>query len=148
MRRAMLVIGFAAFIFALSTVGCVEMSTKYGMFVLDSPSGERFFFRREARGLNHDTLSITRNSNACRQPDPMTDIIFVDSGTVLFYKISGNQINIYVNSLPKMPTKFSDFTDVSFHSINNGEFLNLTENYQRMGFEKIEVRLDDSLTCR
>lgn len=40
----------------ITTSSCI-FDSKYGLVTIESPSGEKFYFRREARGLNYDSLS-------------------------------------------------------------------------------------------
>lgn len=129
--------------------GCSDLSSQYGMREVKSPSGEAFYFRREARGLNFDSLSLTKNSDHCREPDPATDIIFSGLGPVqLFYKFVDNELHLYLSIPVKVPNKFSEETKIVQHELSNPEFIFMKENYESKGLEITEIPLDRTLACK
>jgi hypothetical protein len=118
----------STFVLFGASIGCSDLgSSRYGLVALNVPPAEELYFRREARGLNFDQLSITRNADVCAKTDRSQDIVFVGSNTHPFYKIVGNEVHIYVGIVPEIPLGFGTSTKIIFHEINNGEFLNYRE---------------------
>ena len=116
------------------------MSDDYGVQLIQSPNGEKLYFRRDTRGLNYDSLSLSRNSNYCAEPDPNEAVIFNGHGDQpVFYKFEGNTLHIFDGGYIKMPPHFSDKVSVVVHKISNPEYIALEQNYQKKGLERSEV---------
>jgi hypothetical protein len=133
---------------AMLNLGCQDLSSQYGMREVRSPNGEVFYFRREARGLNFDSLALTKSRDYCREPDPSTDIVFSGLGPVyLFYKFNGNELHLYLSVPVKVPDTFADRTKIIQHELSNPEFMFLKQNYESKGLEIADIQLDEALTC-
>ncbi len=143
-----LLTGLLLLILVMTNSACPDMSSSYGLFVVESPNGEKLYFRREARGLNYDSLSLSQNQDYCSEPDASSDFIFAESATTLFYKFEGNELHIYLTVLAKTPSNFSAETKVVQHKLNNLEFLAIKENYKNKGLELLDVSLNEMLTCK
>ncbi|MDM7921187.1 MAG: hypothetical protein QUS14_02715 [Pyrinomonadaceae bacterium] len=139
------------FFFAIALTGCGVGDlggSQYGLLRTQAPSGEVFYFRREARGLNHDTLSLSKNSDFCAEPDPNNSLIFTGLGPVtVFYKFAGDELHLYLTSKVDVPAHFSNSTKPVFHKINNLKFIELRESYAEKGLRITEVPLDPKLSC-
>lgn len=128
---------------------CPDMSSSYGLFIVESPSGERLYFRREARGLNYDALSLSANPDYCSEPNAENDFIFVGLGpTHLFYKFEDDELHLYLVNVAKTPDKFSGKTKVIQHQLNNLEFLAMKENYKSKGLALLDISINDTLKCK
>lgn len=126
-----------------------ESSAVYGLKLIESPSGEKFYFRREARGFNYDLLSLSKNSDYCSKPNGNTDIIFEGLGPIiLFYKFENNELHLYLSRAVKVPVNFSDKVSVIQHDLSNPEFIEMGQTYKIIGLEKVEVLLDEALKCK
>jgi hypothetical protein len=127
--------------------GCQTNMSSYGFSEVSLPNGQKLFFRREARGLNYDSLSITANPDFCASPNLDEDITFPSIGAVVFHRFNEGRLVIYVISPPQIP-KESPLKDVvTIQKITNPEFLNLKETYKERGLELADVPLDESLKC-
>jgi hypothetical protein len=135
-------------VIAMLNFGCSIQSSQYGMLMVESPAGEKLYFRREARGLNFDSLALTKNPDHCREPDPSTDIVFKERGPIiLFYKFQDDELHLYVSIPTNVLDKFLKKTKIVQHELSNPEFLFLKENYKSKGLEMVAITLDKSLTC-
>ena|SRR5215216_4043837 len=135
-------------VMAMLNFGCADLFSQYGMRMVESPSGEKLYFRREARGLNFDSLVLTKNPDHCREPDPSHDIVFFGLGPIhVFYKFEENRLHLYLTNLVDVPDKFSDKTQIVQHKLSNPEFIFMKENYKTDGLGLIDVPLDKALTC-
>ncbi len=130
----------------IPTSSCI-FDSKYGLTAIESPSGEKFYFRREVRGLNYDSLSLSTSSDYCSEPDPSNAFIFHIIQPTVFYKFEGNELHLYTTAPTETPPNFSDKTKVIQHDLNNPEFLAMSENYKDRGLEIIEPPIDKSLFC-
>jgi hypothetical protein len=140
--------GILLAVIAILNFGCSDFSSQYGMLMIESPAGEKLYFRREARGLNFDSLALTKNPDHCRKPDPSTDIIFKGlDPNVLFYKFQDNELHLYIDIPTNVPDNFLEKTKIVQHEITNPKFLFLKENYKSEGLEMVDVKLNESLTC-
>jgi hypothetical protein len=132
---------------AVMTISCVDFAPQYGLRKLNLPSGEVYYFRREARGLNFDSLSLVTSSDHCREPNPGTDIIFKGLGPLhLFYRFSDDEMHLYLTTRIEVPPDFSK-TKIVQHELNNGEFMRLLETHKSEGLEMVNVEIDSTLIC-
>ena len=139
-RICLLVIG-------ILTMACSGLESKYGLYELKTPTGEILFLRREARGLNWDQLSLTKNANVCDAPDKSYDYIFPEAGTTLYYRFEGSDLHFDVNSLPSIPSLSLYSGRILLHEVhfvNSPEFKGIQKE---KGNTYLEVPLDDSISC-
>lgn len=135
---------------AMIIMGCGRGSDygDYGLLKIQAPNGEEFYFRREARGLNYDALSLSKDSNVCAKPDPDNALIFRSVGPVeVFYRFEGNDLHLYKMSPVDVPKNFSNTIKLVLHDITNPEFIALHKSYADRGLEISDVPLNPKLTC-
>jgi hypothetical protein len=128
--------------------GSCGLRTEYGLNTIKSPNGEKFYFRRAARGLNYDTLTLSKNSDYCAEPDPNTTLIFHGLGPkTIFYKFVGDELHIYDVASVEMPRNFSEKVKVIINQISNPQFIAMGNNYKEKGLEKSDVPINNTLFC-
>src|SRR5689334_10162376 len=131
-----------ALILPLLAAGC-GFGTEYGVSPIKSPGGEILYFRREVRGRNFDALSLSKNPNYCSKPDPDEAIIFRGMGPfTVFYKFVGDELHLYSIEELKVPRHFSERVKVIIHNVTNPEHIQMHDDYQKMGLEKLDVPIN------
>lgn len=92
---------------AVINTTCVDLSSEYGIRPVVSSSGAKLYFRREARGLNYDAISLTENDDYCSDRNPRTDYLFGKSGDTIYYKFEGDTLHLFVGTPAKVPPSYS-----------------------------------------
>jgi hypothetical protein len=143
------VIALSTSIFILLTTLVIynfpDMSSQYGLVTI-SVDGKQLYFKREARGLNYDSLILSTNKDHCAEYNPDSDYDFTNSDPTVYYKVDGEVLHITAsNAAP--PKDFP--VKVSIHRItDNSEWFDLEENHLEKGLELLNIPLSDDLTCK
>ncbi len=135
---------------ALTLTGCGKGRdyADYGLLKIQAPNGEEFYFRREMRGRNYDSLSLSNEPNACAKPDPDNALAFDSEGPVrVFYSFKGNELHLYKMSPVGAPKNFSNTIKLVLHDITNLEYIDLLESYKGKGLEISDVPINPALIC-
>ena len=124
---------------------CDEANRTFGMLELKYPNGEKVYFRREARGLNFDSLTLSRDPNHCRVPDNTSDIIFKGLGPIhLFYPFEGDNLHLYLTNPVTIPPVLKNLNIIQ-HGLTNQQYLAFSKNHKSEGLEFLDIPLDERL---
>lgn len=134
---------------AISLIGCVTPSgSDYGLLRIQAPNGEEFYFRREMRGRNYDSLALSKDSDPCTQPDPDHAVIWRGMGpSITFYRFEGNELHLYEMEDLVIPPNFSKTIKVIIHQITNPQYNALRESYAEKGLAISDVPLNSKQIC-
>lgn len=115
--------------------------------MIESPSGKKLYFRREVRGMNYDSLSLSKDSNYCSKPDPQTSLIFHSIGPHPFYKFNGEELHIYTMSDVTKPPKLVNGIELVLHKLTNQQSIGMKEKYREMGLQSADVPIIKGSWC-
>ena len=139
---------FIMCVLMFSLTSCEGLSSKYGVHRLVVFEDQQVYFKREVRGLNYDSLTLSANKDHCVKPNPHHDYIYDELGPItLFYKTEGNTLEIFSTTLAKQPQSFPVSIKIVQHKLSPLEFAKLKQNYKERGLEILEVNINETLSC-
>lgn len=140
---AILIVIPLTFVLAVYYFTFPDFSSQYGITTI-SVDGKQLYFKREARGLNHDDVILSPNNDHCAEYNPETDVSFPLLDDIIYYKIKDDVLYLVTRQVIRaenFPVK------VEFKSIYATEGFELSEKHKEMGLELLDVRLRDELKC-
>ncbi len=148
----------SVFIFILEVVfNNLPFSSKYGLVEI-SVNGKPLYFKREARGLNYDSVILSADGNYCAEYNPELDYRFTSLDDTIYYKIdsgvlyllTGNPVlsgyNYQSEQYIVQPKKFP----VKVVIIEPDKLIiyeKRKELYKDKGLQLLEIQLVDDLKC-
>lgn len=144
---SLLLIGLC--ILALGNNSCANSPYSYGIVSLKVSESQEVYFKREARGLNHDSLVLSANKDYCAEPSPQVDFIFHASGShSIYYKIENGILIMYPSSAATPPESRQFPVKVVQYDLTTLDYAELQKNHEKLGLKYLEVKLDEKLKCK
>ncbi|MDN5217497.1 hypothetical protein QQ020_35825 [Fulvivirgaceae bacterium BMA12] len=84
---------------------------------------------------NHRKIILSENKKSNTKYDSLTDYIFSD--VPVFYKVSGDTLNIYTTGLSRIPKNQYENLIVNQIKISGPEYHKLLDDYKSKGFDLI-----------
>ena len=141
-------------ILLLSICAC----SKYGITELKTSNGNKIYFKREARGLNYDSVILSANDNYCAEYNPELDYRFTTIDPTIYYKIDSNALYLLSGNLtlpgyeykPEQYVTAPKSFPVKVVIVKPDKLIvweKRKELYQDKGMELLEIPIDDNLKC-
>lgn len=143
--------------YAIIIYNMPDFSSVYGIAKI-SVSGRQLYFKREARGLNYDSVVLSANDNFCDKYNPESDFRFTTADPVIYYKIdsdtlyllSGNPASGGSEHKPDDYVVAAESFSVKVVIVRPDRLIDWEkrgELYQDREMKLLEIPLDDNLKC-
>lgn len=120
----------------------------YGTVMIAMPNGKKVYFKREV-GFDHDVWVISPTSDVCHIPNADIDYRFRQMGPIdPLYKIEGDTLFLYIRGTVAGAPKSGQFPiSIIQKEVDPLDYLKMESDLGKLGLTRLEVRIDDSLTC-
>jgi hypothetical protein len=120
----------------------------YGTVMIAMPDGQKVYFKREV-GFDHDLWVISPSDDVCHMPNADTDYWFHQMGPIdPLYKIKGDTILLYIRGVAAAAPKGGQFpTRIIQKEVDPLDYLKMESDLEKLGLTRLEVRIDESITC-
>lgn len=133
----------------LGNVSCFDSPNRYGIVGLKIPDGREVFFKREARGIDYDSLALSVNSDPCTGPDPKTDYILHSSELPrIYYKIEDGALALYLSGTATPPGSGQFPVKIIQHKIHPIDYREFEKSYEKMGLRYVEFKMSELIKCK
>ncbi len=134
----------------IAASSCMDLSPDYAIASVKLPNGNPLYFKRQVWGLtgDKDLIAISANGNPCTEYSPATDYCICDGfRDYIYYKVEADTLHLYPSIL-KEPERFPFNLKVVNHDQDLIQTKQLEEKYQKMGFAKLDLKIDGSIKCQ
>jgi hypothetical protein len=127
---------------------CPDLSPAYGIESLKISDNAEVYFKREVRGQNYDSLVLSPKKNHCDLPSK-SDYIFRGQGPYLvYYKVENDTLILFTTSDVTPPAEGTFPGKVLLNKMHPLDFVELRENYQKLGLKPLDVEVNKALRCQ
>lgn len=134
--------------FLLTATSCVDLSPEYGVLNLKISASQEVYFKREVRGQNYDVLVLSPSKDHCGEPDPKSDYIFQGGPSGIYYKVENGTLTLFLTIAAIPPESGSFPIKVVQNKAHPLDFVDIKKNYQNLGLQRLDVKIDKRLKCK